>query len=121
MANGIPTERFEKVEVTSAGELRPWLETHHHREENVRLVTFKKHVGGQSVSVDQVLDELIAFGWIDGIRRKLDEDRTMQVIGPRQTRAWARCCKDRAARLIDEGRMRTPGLAAIEASKRNGQ
>ena len=62
----------------------------------------------------------MAFGWIDGIRRKLDDDRTMQLISPRKVQHWAKSYKDRAARLIEEGRMQAPGLASIEAGKASG-
>ena len=68
----IQTEHFQKVEVTSSAELRSWLEAHHGQEESVWLVTFLKVVSEHYLSMEEVLDELICFGWIDGIRRKLD-------------------------------------------------
>ena len=117
---GTKTERFDKVLVGSAEELRDWLAANHTREDGVWLVTFKKHVPAKFVSTEQVLDELLAFGGVDGVRRKLDDDRTMQLVSPRKTQAWAKSYKDRAERLIAEGRMAAPGFAAIEASKRNG-
>lgn len=116
----LPTERFEKVQVSSVAELRDWLNAHHTQPENVWLVTFKKSVPDKYVSTQDILDEVIAFGWIDGIRRKLDDDRTMQIIGPRQTQAWAKSYKDRAAQLIADGRMTDAGLKSIAASKENG-
>ena len=120
MTKGIDTEKFAKVEVTSASELCRWLETNHAQPESVWLVTFKASVQDKYVSRDQVLDELISFGWIDGVRRKLDEHRTMQLISPRKTQHWAKSYKDRAARLIDEGRIAAPGMASIEAGKASG-
>jgi uncharacterized protein YdeI (YjbR/CyaY-like superfamily) len=114
------TENFEQVEVSSARELREWLATHHGQPESVWLVTFKKHTGARYVSRDEVLDELLCFGWIDGIRRKLDADRTMQLISPRKVQHWAKSYKDRAARLIDEGRMEAPGLESIRRSREAG-
>ncbi len=117
---GIATDRFEKVQVSSVSELRDWLSAHHTQSENVWLVTFKKSAPDKYISTQDILDEVIAFGWIDGIRRKLDDDRTMQMIGPRQTQAWARSYKDRAARLIADGRMTDAGLKSIAASKGNG-
>lgn len=114
------TESFEKVQIRSSGELRRWLESHHGRQDSVWLVTFKKHVGEGYVSRDEVLDELLCFGWIDGIRRKLDEDRTMQLISPRRAQHWARSYKERARRLEAEGRMRPPGRDAIASSKEAG-
>lgn len=116
----IKTENFEKVEVASTRQLRDWLEANHTQSESIWLVTYKKHMGEKYVSVQNILDEVLCFGWIDGIRRKLDDDRTMQLIAPRQTQHWAKSYKDRAAKLIEEGRMHSSGLAAIAESKRNG-
>jgi uncharacterized protein YdeI (YjbR/CyaY-like superfamily) len=117
----IPTEGFAQVEVRSAAELRNWLAAHHAQAESVWLVTWKKAPGAPYVSIAQVLDELIAFGWIDGLRRKLDDARTMQLISPRKQQAWAETYKDRAARLETEGRMHPAGLAAIAAAKTAGR
>ncbi len=116
----IPTERFDQIEIHSTTELNAWLDAHHGQSENVWLVTFKKNVPDKFISTDEVLDALIAYGWIDGIRRKLDDTRTMQVIGPRKTQSWAKSYKDRAARLIAEGRMKEAGMRAIAQAKENG-
>ena len=113
-------EDLERVQVESAEQLRAWLRANHGQDASVWLVTFKKHRGPTYVSRDEVLDELLCFGWIDGIRRKLDDDRTMQLISPRQVDHWAATYKARAARLIEEGRMHAAGLAAIERSKEAG-
>ena len=116
----IQTENFEKVEVRNAGELRQWLEGHHGRSESVWLVTYKKSEPDRYVSTSEVLDELICFGWIDGIRRKLDDTRTMQLISPRKVEHWAKTYKDRAAKLIREGKMQEAGYRSIELSKQSG-
>jgi len=116
----IKTGNFEQVEVSSAQQLRKWLEHHHQQTERVWLVTFKKHVPEKYVSTSEVLDELLCFGWIDGIRRKLDPDRTMQLISPRKAQHWAKSYKDRAARLEKEQKMQPAGRKAMEESKRNG-
>ncbi|MDJ0962414.1 MAG: YdeI/OmpD-associated family protein [Acidimicrobiia bacterium] len=109
-----------RLEITTADELRSWLDANHATDGSVWLVTYKKHVTERYVSVSEILDELLCFGWIDGVRRKLDEDRTMQLISPRRTQHWAKTYKDRAARLIDEQRMHAAGLASIAESKRLG-
>ncbi|MEO0681250.1 MAG: YdeI/OmpD-associated family protein [Pseudomonadota bacterium] len=113
-------DRFERVEVASAAALRDWLAARPGRSQGVWLVTFKKAVPDKYVSREAVLDALLAFGWVDGRRKALDATRTMQLITPRRTEAWAQSYKDRAARLIEDGRMAPPGLAAIEASKAAG-
>ena len=93
---------------------------HHTQNASVWLVTFKKAEKHKYVSRGEVLDELLCFGWIDGIRRKLDDKRTMQLISPRKVQHWAKSYKDRASKLISEGRMKAPGLESIEQSKVNG-
>lgn len=116
----IQTENFQKVEVSSTQELRVWLEHHHTQKESVWLVSFKKTVPDKYLSTSQVLDELLCFGWIDGIRKKLDEHKTMQLISPRKVEHWAKSYKDRAAKLIEEGKMKEAGFRSIELSKDNG-
>jgi uncharacterized protein YdeI (YjbR/CyaY-like superfamily) len=117
----IPTERFAKVEVASLDELRDWLDVHYQQQESVWLVRYKNTVPAKFVDRLALLDELLCYGWIDGLARKLDDERTMQLISPRRQQAWAKSYKDRAASLIAQGRMRPPGLAAIERSKALGQ
>ena len=117
----IRSEAFAEVAVASPAELWDWLAAHHGQAESVWLVTWKKSDPGRYVSRDEVLDALIAHGWIDGIRRKRDDGRTMQLISPRKQQAWVRSYKDRAARLEAEGRMAAPGRAAIAAAKAAGR
>jgi uncharacterized protein YdeI (YjbR/CyaY-like superfamily) len=116
----IKTENFDKVEISSREELRSWLIKNHLQPESVWLVTYKKSEPHKYVSRWEVLDELICFGWIDGIRRKLDDRRTMQLISQRKVEHWARSYKERASQLIDEGVMHEAGLAAIASSKSSG-
>ncbi|MEM8593113.1 MAG: YdeI/OmpD-associated family protein [Pseudomonadota bacterium] len=114
------TENFTRVEVASEEELWDWLAAHHAQEASVWLVTWKKP-SPKYLSTGQVLDALVAHGWIDGIRRKHeDADLTMQLIAPRKMQAWAQSYKDRALKLREEGRMQMAGEAEIEASLQNG-
>ena len=116
----IPTERFQQVEVTSLDELRQWLSKHHARDEGVWLVRFKKNVPSKFIDRLDLLDELLCYGWVDGIARKLDDERTMQLIFPRRQQAWAQSYKVRVATLEAAGRIEEPGRAAVERSKRLG-
>ncbi len=116
----IKSEALEQVEARSEAELWAWLGAHHAQAESVWLVTWLKAHPAAYISRDAVLDALVAHGWIDGIRRKLDADRTMQLIGPRKQQAWAQSYKDRADRLIATGRMRPPGHASISAGQASG-
>ncbi|MCI4669573.1 MAG: YdeI/OmpD-associated family protein [Bacteroidia bacterium] len=116
----IKTENFEKVEIHCSEDLRDWLQGRHTQSESIWLITYKKSVPEKYVSREEVLDELLCFGWIDGIRRKLDENRSMQLISPRRVQHWAKTYKERAARLIEEGKMHESGHKSIQLSKENG-
>lgn len=117
----IGLDERERVEVSSSNQLWDWLHTAHSQHESVWLVTWKAAYQDKYVSHDEVLDALIAFGWIDGRRMKLDEKRTMQLIAPRQEQAWARTYIRRAKQLEAEGRMQDPGRVAIQRAKASGR
>jgi uncharacterized protein YdeI (YjbR/CyaY-like superfamily) len=113
-------EKFPKIEVASPDELWAWLSTHHAQPDSVWLVTWKASDRDRYVPREEVLDALIAHGWIDGRRLKLDDTRTMQLISPRKQQAWAQSYKLRAARLEAEGRMHPAGRAAVLQGQQSG-
>lgn len=114
------TDNFAKVEIDCTADLWAWLGAHHGQSESVWCVTWKKDTPEKYVSREDVLDALLAHGWIDGSRRKRDDGRTMQLISPRKQRAWARSYKLRAERLEAEGRMHAAGRASVVAGKASG-
>lgn len=116
----IKTEHFDTIEITSQEAFRSWLIKNHTQSESVWLVTYKKSEPDKYVSRWDILDELICFGWIDGIRRKLDDKKTMQLISPRKVEHWAKTYKERAAKLIDQGKMHASGRKTIEDAKSSG-
>jgi uncharacterized protein YdeI (YjbR/CyaY-like superfamily) len=75
-------------EVCTRDEWRAWLVVHHAQDAGVWLVTYRKHTGAEYITRDVVLDELMCFGWIEGVARKLDDDRKMQLIPRRRTDSW---------------------------------
>lgn len=111
----------ERVEVRSLAELTDWLTHHHGQSESIWLVTFKKAAGDAYLAYADVVDAALCHGWIDSVPRRLDATRTMRLLSPRQPgSAWSQVNKARAERLIAEGRMAPPGLAAIERAKADG-
>jgi uncharacterized protein YdeI (YjbR/CyaY-like superfamily) len=114
------TSNFEQLEVSSSIELRTWLELNHTQKQSIWLVTYKKEIKDKYVSVDEVLDEVLCFGWIDGIRRKVDEKRTMQLISPRKVQHWTKSYKERFQRLEKEGKMTEAGRESVLTSKKKG-
>ena len=116
----IKTENFEQVVVENQAALREWLLEHHQQEASIWLVTYKKSEKEKYVSREEVLDELLCFGWIDGIRRKRDEKTSMQLIAPRKAQHWAKSYKERAAKLMEEGKIHAAGQASIDRGKASG-
>lgn len=116
----VETERFEQIQIECGDALWAWLDANYSRSEGVWLVTFKKNIPEKYVSTSEVLDALISYGWIDGIRRKVDDSRTMQLITPRRVQHWSATYKLRAEKLIQQGKMHDSGLKTIEISKESG-
>ena len=88
------TDNFMRVEIESEAALWAWLDAHHGQDDSVWLVTWKKP-SPKYLSTGQVLDALIAYGWVDGIRRKHENpEQTMQRIDPRKMQACAQTHKD---------------------------
>jgi len=116
----VKTENFEQLEITSQTQLREWLSANHHQKESLWLVTYKIHAIEKYVSIQEVLDELLCFGWIDGIRRKVDENKTMQLIAPRKVEHWSKTYKDRYANLESRGLVENAGKEAALKAKTSG-
>lgn len=119
-SGAIATEAFARIEVSSANEFDAWLEANQESADSVWLVTFTKRVPDRHITMDQALDALISHGWIDGPRRKLDDERAMKLIGKRRQQKWSQTYKDRLARLTAAGTMRPWGMAAADCAKREG-
>jgi len=100
---------------------RTWLARNHDRSKGIWLVYFKKGSGKASVTYEEALQEALCFGWIDSTVNRVDEERYKQRYTPRNDRSvWSASNKARVARLIAAGLMAAPGLAKVEAAKRNG-
>ena len=109
------------VQPGSRAAWRAWLRDHCQRDRGVWLVLFKKAAAGPTLSLDDVVEEAIAFGWIDSVPRKVDADRYMLWIAPRQAGSnWSRLSKERAERMQQSGRMTAAGQAAIDRAQADG-
>ena len=105
----------------SREEWRAWLAENHDRAEGVWLVRYKKAADGPTLSTDDVVEEAIAFGWIDSVPKKLDAERWMVWVAPRQPGSnWSRLSKERAERMQKAGQMTEAGRAAIDRAKADG-
>ena len=103
------------------GEWRQWLHDNPGGEA-IWVVLQKVKSPNEGVRYSEALEEALCFGWIDGRMRRLDEYEFIQWFSPRRRNSlWSRRNRDKAERLIEEGRMTEAGLAEIEKAKGNGK
>lgn len=99
-----------------------WLMKNHNKADGLWIKMAKAKTGIASVRYPEVLDIALCYGWIDGLRRGLDENYFVQKFTPRRSKSvWSVINVNKVEQLISEGRMKEPGLAAIEEAKKNGQ
>jgi len=98
----------------SASELRQWLERNHATSPGLWVRVYKSNSGVQSVGFLDVLDEGLCFGWSESKRVRGDEISYLQRFSPRRARGTrSQRNRDRAQRLIEQGRMTEAGLEAL--------
>jgi uncharacterized protein YdeI (YjbR/CyaY-like superfamily) len=114
-------DRFERVEVTTRAQWRDWLAVHHRQADSVWVVTFKKGASRPRVPYDDLVEEALAFGWVDSLPRKLDAERTMLLMSPRKPGSnWSAVNKARTEKMTAAGLMHPAGLARIEQARADG-
>jgi uncharacterized protein YdeI (YjbR/CyaY-like superfamily) len=113
-------EDLQRVEVTSRKALRDWLSKNHTQKESVWLVTHKKP-DTRYIPYGDVVEEVLCFGWVDSLPRKLDDRRSMLLLAPRKAKsAWSKPNKERVERLMKAGLMKPAGLKVVEEAKAKG-
>ena len=106
---------------------REWLRANHEDPTGVWLVLAKKAALAHpdpptTLTYAQALDEALCHGWIDGQARRRDELTTFQRFTPRRARSpWSTRNVSHVARLVEEGRMQSAGLAEVERAKADGR
>jgi uncharacterized protein YdeI (YjbR/CyaY-like superfamily) len=116
-----PLSDASEVEVTSRQDLRDWLAANHGRDRGVWLVTHKKAAGDKYLSVGEIVQECLCFGWVDSLTRGKDDLRSMLWISPRKSGSnWSRVNKDHVARLEAAGLMTEAGRSVIDRAKTDG-
>jgi len=118
MAAALPENAIQPA---SRAAWRRWLERHHTRDRGVWFVYFKKSSGKQRSTYDDLVEEALCFGWIDGQARALDDERSMLWLSPRKPKSvWSAPNKARVARVMAAGLMHPAGLAKVELARQNG-
>jgi uncharacterized protein YdeI (YjbR/CyaY-like superfamily) len=106
---------MEPIFFENPAELRRWLEQNHETEKELLVGAYRKATGKPSVTWPQIVDEALCFGWIDGIRRRIDGESWSIRLTPRKpTSNWSSVNIRRVGELEKEGRMRAAGRAAFE-------
>lgn len=99
-----------------------WLKANGARSSGLWVKLYKKASGVASLSYAEALDEALCWGWIDGQKRSFDAEAWIQRFSPRTARSpWSKINQGHVARLIKAKRMQAPGLAQVEAAKKDGR
>lgn len=101
-------------------DFRKWLEKNHATAPELLVGFHKKGSGKPSITWPESVSEALCFGWIDGIRKRVDDDSYTIRFSPRRPRSiWSAINIKMAQGLVAEGRMQAAGLKAFEARKEN--
>lgn len=100
----------------TAAAFRAWLEEHHGHAKELIVGFYKVGARKDPLRYAAAVDEALCFGWIDGVRRSIDDERYSARFTPRRPRSiWSTIMIARAEALIAAGSMRPAGLAAFGA------
>ena len=111
---------MEIVFFPTATDLRKWFYNFHATKQELWIGFYKKNSGKPSITWPESVDEALCVGWIDGIRKSIDDERYMIRFTPRRRASvWSAVNIKRAEGLTNEKRMRPPGLAAFAARREN--
>jgi len=97
-------------------EFRAWFEANHLSAKELLVGFYKRGSGKPSITWPESVDEALCFGWIDGVRKSIDDDAYTIRFTPRRPRSiWSRVNVAHVERLTQAGRMTKAGLAAFAA------
>jgi uncharacterized protein YdeI (YjbR/CyaY-like superfamily) len=101
--------------VKTREEWHNWLEDNHALLSGIWLIYYKKLSGKPRIAYNDAVEEALCFGWIDGKIKRVNEDYYIQWFTPRRKGSrWSNLNMKRVRKLINEGRMRQPGLLVYE-------
>jgi uncharacterized protein YdeI (YjbR/CyaY-like superfamily) len=106
----------------TADDLDAWIDEHGEESDGIWLKFAKKDSGIDSVVYAEAVEIALSHGWIDGQAKRLDDHHYLQRFTPRRPRSkWSKINREKAERLIAEGRMRPAGLREVERAKEDGR
>jgi uncharacterized protein YdeI (YjbR/CyaY-like superfamily) len=96
------------------GGFQRWLEESHQRRDELWVGFYRKSSGKPSITYPEAVDEALCFGWIDGVRRKVNDNAYTVRFTPRTPKSqWSTVNIKKAQKLSGAGRMRPAGLEAF--------
>jgi uncharacterized protein YdeI (YjbR/CyaY-like superfamily) len=100
----------------SSSEFRAWLTEHHDRAKEIWIGFYRKGTGRSGITYAEAVDQALCFGWIDGIRKRIDDDSYANRFTPRRRGStWSAVNVGRVGELTEQGLMQPAGLAAFAA------
>jgi uncharacterized protein YdeI (YjbR/CyaY-like superfamily) len=106
---------MEPTFFATPGDFRAWLAEHHEAESELLVGFHKKGSGRPSITWPEAVDQALCFGWIDGVRRRIDDHSYSIRFTPRKRRStWSAVNVKRVGELAELGIMRPAGVAAFE-------
>ena len=109
-------------EFADAESFHAWLAQHHGTEDEIWIKLHKVGSGLKSITAKEAIDVVLCWGWIDAIRKGLDDKSFLQRYTRRGKKSiWSQINVDNVARLVREGRMTEHGLAPVDAAKADGR
>lgn len=94
-------------------QFRKWLQANHKKETELYVGYYKVKSGKKGITWSESVDEALCYGWIDGIRNKIDDESYCNRFTPRKpTSSWSAVNIKKAEALIKEGLMKPAGLEA---------
>jgi uncharacterized protein YdeI (YjbR/CyaY-like superfamily) len=107
---------------TTPESLGEWLKVNHATESELWVKIYKKNTGIQSVTWNDVVIEVLCWGWIDGVKKSIDDQAYLQRVTPRTVRSnWSKRNTEHVERLINEDRIKESGLVHVHAAKADGR
>ena len=104
----------ETIYVTTRDEFREWLIQNHQTKKEIWLIQYKKATKKPSINYVESVEEAICFGWIDGLEKSMDAERYALRFSPRRPKSnWTETNKERARKMIAEGKMKEAGYATL--------
>ncbi len=104
----------ETLYVTTGDDFRKWLIKNHQTKKEIWLIRYKKATKKPSIDYVEAVEEAICFGWIDNLEKGMDAERYALRFSPRKPKSnWTNTNKDRARKMIAEGRMTPAGKATL--------